>query len=60
MLSGRRTVCRVLLAVLCGLVPIRANFAQSPRVIVIDPGHGGDHDAGTDAIARELIAQATR
>lgn len=40
---------RILLALLyvVGLVP--AQGAPSPRVIVIDPGHGGSHDAGTDA-----------
>ncbi len=41
---------RGLLAFLCAvcLVPL-TTIAQSPRVIVIDPGHGGSRDAGTDA-----------
>ena len=32
-----------------GFVLPSSAAAQSPRVIVIDPGHGGTHDAGSDA-----------
>ena len=41
-----RCLFAILLAVLCAVGSIAA---QTPRVIVIDPGHGGARDAGTDA-----------
>ncbi len=50
-MTKRCLLPRLLLAALfvVGLVPARTSVAQSPRVIVIDPGHGGAHDAGSDA-----------
>ena len=42
---------RLLFVALCvvALAPTPVNAAPPRRVIVIDPGHGGAHDAGTDA-----------
>ena len=36
-------------ALMAGFVLPMLAAAQAPRVIVIDPGHGGAHDAGSDA-----------